>query len=312
MSEKYKKMEKPVEVERGDLVDELSNEDIVADKVAWDHKDDSNDRIVIKVDGPLSDDERAALVKQWRRDLEDTRYGGYRGPTLAHPEEAEIVEYIGSFQSVAEQLIPELCELGEDRYDRIYTRLTSRFMACGKFAGPRSMLKGVWVDELSDIRSRARVEVIEQDEHIPGSTDEDPPSDEPTTLDEILGSIECEHLRAIEKYSSDFDDKNTPNDWAAYISSYALTASAYTSFNEARYVQNLTKAAGLCVSALKAYNRVGLVPRHYDEQPNTNIHIGFGEDVSEDRANSFLVFLQDSLDKAGLKNYILQKREEEK
>lgn len=66
-------------------------------------------------------------------------------------------------------------------------------------------------------------------------------------------------------WGTDFDSKNTLNDWAAYINIYlgqALKMGATT--DEVR--KNLRKAAGLALSALRWAEGGGVAPRHYDQQ----------------------------------------------
>jgi hypothetical protein len=58
-----------------------------------------------------------------------------------------------------------------------------------------------------------------------------------------------------------FDDKNTPNDWIAYIMHYAGRAVTLP-WNEIKFREGVLKVATLCVAILE---RVEYAPRHYDK-----------------------------------------------
>lgn len=164
------------------------------------------DRIVIELDGPLSDEQREMLIRTWRKDLENVRVGGR--PLLVTQQEEEI-------------------------------------------------------------------------EHDPQS---DPNVVRLNEIDEILGMIEREHRRATEQWGEAFDDRNTPNDWLAYITAYASRL-GNLKHDPADYIKSLIKIGGLVVSAVRAYDRVGLVERHYDNTDKTRITINFAEDVTEKDAD---------------------------
>lgn len=88
-------------------------------------------------------------------------------------------------------------------------------------------------------------------------------SGDPTIVD-FLGGIIAEYSRAERKWGTEFDDKNTANDWVHYINWYASGA-APLEFDEKHFRTNMLKIAGLCLSALKALDRNGsFPPRHYD------------------------------------------------
>ncbi|KKN03282.1 hypothetical protein LCGC14_1109180 [marine sediment metagenome] len=85
----------------------------------------------------------------------------------------------------------------------------------------------------------------------------------------IFDEIDAERKRQQEIWGDEFDDKNTPNDWLAFVTRYAARAAHLatvksTETNEA-YRSDLIKAATVCVAALEAYDRQqGIVPRHYE------------------------------------------------
>lgn len=63
-----------------------------------------------------------------------------------------------------------------------------------------------------------------------------------------------------------FDDKNTPNDWAAFIAIYVGRA-VNTSNTDitAEFRKNMVKVAALALAAVEAVDRVGTPRRHYDK-----------------------------------------------
>lgn len=95
---------------------------------------------------------------------------------------------------------------------------------------------------------------------------------EPDRLQLVETEVHLAVTRAIEMWGTEFDDKNTPNDWAAYICNY-VAAGAYDGRQEKytpeRFRKHLAKAAGLCISAMLAIDRNGIcAPRHYENLPN--------------------------------------------
>lgn len=92
-------------------------------------------------------------------------------------------------------------------------------------------------------------------------------ADRPTILAEV--NEEREHQE--EKWGSAFDDKNTVNDFVAYITRYAASA-AFDGFSSAATFartehqrQHFVKVAALAVAAIEAIDRNGkLANRHYD------------------------------------------------
>ena len=89
--------------------------------------------------------------------------------------------------------------------------------------------------------------------------------------DAIWAGVRFELATALEKWGADFDNKNTPNDWAAYVCRYvgeAIKMNRQTKrFDAERFKSNMEKAAGLAIAALLAFRRLdGRLPkRHYDE-----------------------------------------------
>ena len=75
----------------------------------------------------------------------------------------------------------------------------------------------------------------------------------------IFDEIGTERKRQQKVWGNEFDDKNTPNDWLAFITRYAARAAHLatvksTETNEA-YCSDLLKAATVCVAALEAFDR---------------------------------------------------------
>lgn len=84
-------------------------------------------------------------------------------------------------------------------------------------------------------------------------------------MDKILKEIKEERSYQDSKWGTEFDDRNTANDWTTYITQYASNAAFAKNLDEWR-VQML-KTAALAVAALEAFDRnQGLLPkRHYDK-----------------------------------------------
>jgi hypothetical protein len=84
------------------------------------------------------------------------------------------------------------------------------------------------------------------------------------TRSNILAEIREELDYQATLWGTDFDDKNTPNDWVTFICRYAVqTAREHAAIPSERRSQ-LIKVAALAVAAIEAQERVGVVPRHYD------------------------------------------------
>jgi len=83
--------------------------------------------------------------------------------------------------------------------------------------------------------------------------------------EEIFESIEKERDYQDGKWGTDFDDKNTANDWATYIGGYAA-ASAPLQLDKGVFETKMLKVAALAVAAIEASRRNGgPAPRHYDK-----------------------------------------------
>jgi hypothetical protein len=85
---------------------------------------------------------------------------------------------------------------------------------------------------------------------------------------DILNEIDTERKRQNDMWGNDFDKKNTPNDWVAYITRY-VAEGAYDGstgkYNPELFRTNLIKAATICVAAVEILDSQGCcAPRHYD------------------------------------------------
>lgn len=78
----------------------------------------------------------------------------------------------------------------------------------------------------------------------------------------IFVAISAERDYQDSKWGSAFDDKNTPNDWVAYIASY-LGRAVTIPWNANIFREGLLKVAALCVAALERGDE--FAPRHYDK-----------------------------------------------
>lgn len=91
--------------------------------------------------------------------------------------------------------------------------------------------------------------------------------DTPTliTIEELGRDVVDEVSRAREMWGTDFDLKNTLNDWSSYVANYFAAASKMGASRE-DVIANIRKAAGLALSALYHAENDLLAPRHYDGQ----------------------------------------------
>lgn len=78
---------------------------------------------------------------------------------------------------------------------------------------------------------------------------------------DIFEQINGERYYQNERWGNDFDSKNTPNDWVAYISKY-LGQAVTMPFDEATFRIQLKKVATIAVAALE---QDAYAPRHYDK-----------------------------------------------
>lgn len=83
-------------------------------------------------------------------------------------------------------------------------------------------------------------------------------------LDGLFEEIREEREYQDSKWGTEFDNKNTVNDWVAYIAQYSGYAIKMgNSTVEQR--RHMLKVATLAVAALEAFDRnEGFPPRHYD------------------------------------------------
>ena len=86
----------------------------------------------------------------------------------------------------------------------------------------------------------------------------------------ITEELMAERSRQDQLWGTEFDDKNTANDWCAYITNY-VASGAYAGHNSdyspERFRINLKKAACLCIAAIEAIDRNGqCAPRHYEKK----------------------------------------------
>ncbi len=86
---------------------------------------------------------------------------------------------------------------------------------------------------------------------------------------QILEAINDERAYQDALRGPKFDDKNTANDWASYITSYVSEAVKFQKtdgqFNLERFQTKLLKAITIGVACLESVERNGGLPkRHYD------------------------------------------------
>lgn len=80
----------------------------------------------------------------------------------------------------------------------------------------------------------------------------------------VYEEIKAERSYQDSRWGTAFDDKNTANDWVAYISMYAAKASP-EKWDAAEFRKGMIKVATLAVAAIETFDRNGkLPPRHYD------------------------------------------------
>ena len=76
----------------------------------------------------------------------------------------------------------------------------------------------------------------------------------------VFQAISAERDYQDGKWGTEFDDKNTANDWVAYIASY-LGKAVTNPWNGEQFRKALIKVAALCVAILE---REDFPKRHYD------------------------------------------------
>ena len=82
----------------------------------------------------------------------------------------------------------------------------------------------------------------------------------------IFKEIDAERKKQEKKWGNDFDDKNTGNDWIAYITSYLGKGLTYP-WDGHRYRTRMVQVAALAVAAIENYDRLNgeIAKRHYDD-----------------------------------------------
>jgi hypothetical protein len=86
---------------------------------------------------------------------------------------------------------------------------------------------------------------------------------EQTKLEAILGEVKAERTYQNEKFGQEFDNKNTPNDWVAYIAAY-LGKAVSLNWDAKQFRTALIKVATLCVAAIENIDNGTFAKRHYD------------------------------------------------
>ena len=79
---------------------------------------------------------------------------------------------------------------------------------------------------------------------------------------QIFAEIEKEREYQNHKWGEDFDNKNTPNDWVAYMMKYLGRAVTTTPFERQAFHIAILKVVTLGVAILE---RAEYAPRHYDD-----------------------------------------------
>jgi len=86
------------------------------------------------------------------------------------------------------------------------------------------------------------------------------------SLTSVLEEIRAEREYQDSQWGIEFDDKNTLNDWLAYITMYAGQA-ARMDTPPIDQRKNMLKVAALAVAALEAFDRnQQFAPRHYEDR----------------------------------------------
>lgn len=81
----------------------------------------------------------------------------------------------------------------------------------------------------------------------------------------IFNMIDSEREYQDSKWGPAFDEKNTINDWATFVTRFANRASEATSQEE--FEIEMLKAASVAVAAIETVRRSGVAARHYDRPP---------------------------------------------
>lgn len=85
------------------------------------------------------------------------------------------------------------------------------------------------------------------------------------SFDKTIAAVLAEREYQDRKWGEEFDSKNTPNDWVAYICAY-LGSAVTMPWNAETFRTRLVKTAALCFAAIEWLDRTnGNMPkRHYD------------------------------------------------
>jgi hypothetical protein len=83
---------------------------------------------------------------------------------------------------------------------------------------------------------------------------------------QVLEEIRAEREYQDGQWGTEFDDKNTLNDWVTYVNIYMAQAAVMTATPEEQR-KNMLKAATLLVAAVETFDRNGqFAPRHYEDR----------------------------------------------
>jgi len=86
-----------------------------------------------------------------------------------------------------------------------------------------------------------------------------------SSIDKIFREIRAEREYQDARWGTDFDDKNTLDNWIRYIVSYSGRA-ADTTVVPSQQRRDMMKVAALAVAACEAFDRNnGFPPRHYED-----------------------------------------------
>jgi hypothetical protein len=80
--------------------------------------------------------------------------------------------------------------------------------------------------------------------------------------EDIFAAVDSERAYQDKRWGREWDDKNTANDWLAYIASYVGQALTLP-WNKETFHAKLIKVMALCCAALE---RESYPPRHYDSE----------------------------------------------
>ena len=89
-------------------------------------------------------------------------------------------------------------------------------------------------------------------------------------MNEIIKEVHIEVERQIKLWGIEFDGKNTPNDWVAYIVKYAADAAydgRHQKYSSEEFRLNMKKVAAIAISAMITHDHLSgeLAKRHYDQ-----------------------------------------------